>query len=245
MSFINRIILILIFFSILSCKKETKKHQSIDDKQIIINEVKKKDLEVVEKHITLLDSKNNNHTVLFNNFFLDTVFTKKHLTSNTLKIKITDTLGNATLGIFRGKWMKTIDNLGNSFFIPNFFLMNSLDVDTLNIDYVVSHNLQKIDYRENTNEYFTNNEEIIFKNFNSIESIYFLIKSMYEQTNNKFPTRIAGKKKTNLGLSIDYKINKEELSFLELNWFFDGGELLISFRKIGLNIIVNINEDFG
>jgi hypothetical protein len=245
MNFINRIILILIFFSILSCKKETKKHQSIDDKQIIINEVKKKDLEVVEKHITLLDSNNNNHTVLINNFFLDTVFTKKHLTSNTLKIKITDTLGNVTLGIFRGKWMKTIDNLGNSFFIPNFFLTNSLDVDTLNIDYVVSHNLQKIDYRENTNEYFTNSEEIIFKNFNSIESIYFLIKSMYEQTNNKFPISITGKKKTNLGLSIDYKINKEELSFLELNWFFDGGELLISFRKIGLNIIVNINEDFG
>lgn len=162
-------------------------------------------------------------------------------------INITDTISTYDVGIFRGKWLKGHFEK-HEFLIPSFCVINTeaLKIPKLQLFDIIQKNENTISYRDEINNTFSSHEEIIFKNINDIEVIYFLTKAIYERENNKFPLSIEKEGKMNDYLEISFVETKEGLEALELKWLFDGGDLIISFKKIPTGgVMVIIDESFG
>lgn len=234
----TKIIVVVLMFCLLSFNKQNIKGSLLIVDNLIIKKTPK------NMFLSGLNYQTDIYTILVNRFYLDTNLSNEYKALNVKEIRVVDVLGEVINGVFKGQWMRVLDEGGNTLYIPSFFLLNSLNIDTFIMDSIVNKNIDKILYFENSEDYFFNKQKIVFKGFDSIGQIYYLLKRICEQVNNKFPYKIHKKGSVNNFLNIYYERNEEGLSSLELKWMFDGGDLLISFMKIDLNIVVNIEEDF-
>ena len=62
------------------------------------------------------------YTILVNRFYLDTNLSNEYKALNVKEIRVVDVLGEVINGVFKGQWMRVLDDGGNTLYIPSFFL---------------------------------------------------------------------------------------------------------------------------
>jgi len=143
-------------------------------------------------------------------------------------LKVTDTLNVLEEGIFKGSWYK-VEYKEKNYYIPS-FKTTQLNLKGNKSDLKIKDfaSINDLNYEYHSEDYFYSEEVLIFKQ-KEISEVYYIIKQLIKSV--KLPNTINAKLNEDT-LKIDYDYNeKSELSFLHLNWLFDGGTIEIKFEK--------------